>query len=76
MGNSELADGPRRAPEDHPTLVATRRTAANRCDSILSALQEAPLGVGQELQSTESKSKESSERIEDIPTVKEGKDHE
>lgn len=33
-------------------------------------------GVGQELQGTKSKSNESGEIIEDIPTVKEGKDHE
>src|SRR5271168_963009 len=59
VGNAEFADGARRAPKDNPTLSAIRLAA------------EAPPGFGQELQSTESKSKEPGERIEDIPTVKE-----
>jgi hypothetical protein len=49
---------------------------ASRRLLIPSAPSEAPPGVGQELQSNESKPKESDDIIEDIPTVKEGKDHE
>jgi len=69
------------SPIFHRNNVTTRRCWRACCHSdlpppdSLSALQEAPPGVGQELQSTESKSKEPGERMEDIPTVKEGNDH-
>jgi hypothetical protein len=39
-------------------------------------LARSAAGVGQELQSAEGKFKEAGERIEDISTVKERKDHE